>query len=64
MESHEENQTIPIGSQLEAEAQRLIREGKMPSLEKLLQAIAETRAEYRHKILAAQKQRKNHCEDA
>jgi len=43
-------------SELEAEAQRLIREGKLPSLETLLQVIAETREEYRDKILAARKQ--------
>jgi hypothetical protein len=32
---------------------RLHREGKMPSLEELLRAVAETRAEFRPKILAA-----------
>lgn len=40
-------------SDLEAEAQRLIDSGRMPSLETLLQVIAETREEYRDQILAA-----------
>jgi len=43
-------------SELEAEAQRLIREGKMPSLEELLHAIAETRAKYAPLMLAARKE--------
>jgi hypothetical protein len=34
-------------SDLEVEAQRLIDDGKMPSLETLLAAIADTRKEYR-----------------
>ena len=34
---------------------RLHREGKMPSLEELLRAVQETRAEYREKILAARR---------
>jgi len=42
-------------SELEAEAQRLIDAGQMPSLEELLQAIAETRAKYAPVILAARK---------
>jgi hypothetical protein len=41
-----------------AEIERLQREGKMPSLEAVLAAVAETRAEYREKILAARKSRK------
>jgi hypothetical protein len=40
-------------SDLEAEAQRLIDDGKMPSLETLLAVIADVRGEYRDKILAA-----------
>jgi hypothetical protein len=43
-------------SDLEREAQRLIREGKLPSLEELLDAIAETREEYQQKILDARNQ--------
>jgi hypothetical protein len=39
-------------------AEELIREGKMPTLEAVLAAIAETRAEYREKILAARRPRK------
>ena len=42
-------------SELETEAQRLIASGGMPSLEKLLQVVAETRGQYRDKILAARK---------
>ena len=38
-------------SELEAEAQRLIREGKMPTLEELLTVIAEVRKEYAPLIL-------------
>ena len=45
-------------TQFKAEIERLQREGKMPSLEAVLAAIAETRAEYREKILAARKSRK------
>jgi hypothetical protein len=40
---------------MHAEAQRLIDAGQMPPLEKLLQAIAETREQYRDRILAARK---------
>jgi hypothetical protein len=36
-----------------AEVERLKAAGKMPSLETVLGAVAETRAEYREKILAA-----------
>jgi hypothetical protein len=46
-------------SELEAESQRLIREGKMPTLEKLLQVIDEARAEYRDRILAARREEPN-----
>lgn len=42
-------------SALEAEAQRLIREGKMPTLEELSDVIAEVREKYRPLILAARK---------
>ena len=42
-------------SELEAEAQRLIREGKMPTLEELSAVIAEVREKYRPLILAARK---------
>jgi hypothetical protein len=38
-----------------AEVERLKAEGRFPSLEKLLAAIVETRAEYREKILAARR---------
>jgi len=42
-------------SELEAEAQRLIDAGQMPSLEELLQAIAETREKYAPLILSSEK---------
>lgn len=38
---------------LQAEAERLIESGEMPSLEDLLSAVAEAREKYRPKILAA-----------
>ena len=41
-----------------AEVERLKAEGRFPSLEDLLAAIAETRAEYREKILAARRGKK------
>jgi hypothetical protein len=41
-----------------AEVERLKAEGRLPSLETLLAAIAETRAEYREKILAARRAKK------
>ena len=41
-----------------AEVERLKAAGKFPSLENLLAAIAETRAEYRDKILAARRGKK------
>ncbi len=40
-------------TQFKAEVEKLQREGRFPSLEDLLEAIASTRAEYREKILAA-----------
>jgi hypothetical protein len=45
-------------TQYKAEVERLQREGKMPTLEAVLAAVAEVRAEYREKILAARKSRK------
>jgi hypothetical protein len=45
-------------TQFKAEIERLQREGKMPSLEAVLAAVAEVRAEYRERILAARKSRK------
>ena len=41
-----------------AEVERLKAEGRFPSLETLLAAIAQTRAEYREKILAARRAKK------
>jgi len=40
-------------SDLRREADRLVRSGTMPSLEALLAAIAETREQYKDRILAA-----------
>ncbi len=42
-------------SDLRREAQRLIREGKMPSLEQLLRAVADVRQKYGPKFKAARK---------
>jgi hypothetical protein len=42
-------------SDFAAEVERLKAAEKMPSLETVLRAVAETRAEYREKILAARK---------
>jgi len=42
-------------SQFKAEIERLQREGKMPSLEELLSAVAIVRAEFAQKILAARR---------
>jgi hypothetical protein len=42
-------------SELEAETQRLIREGKMPCLERLLTVMAQVREEYRPLMIAARK---------
>jgi len=45
-------------SDFQKEVERLKAAGKLPSLETLLAAIAETRAEYREKILAARRGKK------
>jgi hypothetical protein len=45
-------------TQFKAEVEKLRREGRMPSLGRLLDAIAEARAEYREKILAARRKAK------
>jgi hypothetical protein len=42
-------------TQFKLEVEKLQREGRMPTLGQLLQAIGETRAEYREKILAARR---------
>ena len=42
-------------TQYKAEIERLQREGKMPTLEQVLAAVAEVRQEYVPKILAARK---------
>jgi hypothetical protein len=42
-------------TQFQAEVERLQASGRMPSLEKLLVAVADTRGEYREEILAARK---------
>lgn len=46
-------------TQFQAEIERLKSEGRMPSLIELLDVIAEVRAEYRGKILAARAGRRN-----
>jgi hypothetical protein len=43
-------------TQFQEEVERLKREGKMPSLEAVLAAIAEVRQEYVPRILAARRQ--------
>jgi hypothetical protein len=45
-------------TQFKAEVEKLQREGRMPSIERLLEVIGETRAEYRERILEARKSRK------
>jgi len=45
-------------TEMRAEIIRLHREGKMPSLEAVLEAVADARAEYREKILAARRGKK------
>jgi hypothetical protein len=45
-------------TQYKVEVERLQAEGKMPTLEQVLAAITEIRAEYREKILAARKSQK------
>ena len=47
-------------TQFKLEVERLQREGRMPTLEQVLAAVAETRAEYREKILAARKSPKGY----
>ena len=44
-------------SDLESQAQELRDTGKMPKLEDLLKAVAETRQEYADKIVAARNQK-------
>lgn len=44
-------------SDFQKEVEKLQREGRMPTLEALLEAVASARAEYRDKILAARKRR-------
>jgi hypothetical protein len=46
----------PTQKRLQREAARLIREGKMPSLEEVCAAVLETRKEYRLKILRARRE--------
>lgn len=45
-------------TQFKQEVERLQREGKMPTLEAVLDAVASARAEYREKILAARRGKK------
>ncbi len=45
-------------TQFQAEVERLQREGRMPSLPDLLDVIADTRAEFARKILAARRRKK------
>jgi len=45
-------------TQFKLEVEKLQREGRMPTLDQLLQAIGETRAEYGEKILATRRSRK------
>ena len=40
---------------MRAEAERLIAEGRLPSLDRLLAAVEETRKKYRQRILDARK---------
>jgi len=42
-------------TQFKAEVKRLKAEGRMPSLEAVLEAVADARMKYRDKILAARK---------
>jgi hypothetical protein len=44
-----------VPTQFKAEVEKLRREGRMPTLDQLLRAIAEVREIYRPKILAARK---------
>jgi hypothetical protein len=45
-------------SDLRKQADELIRSGKMPSLDTVLQAVAETREKYQPKILKAREETK------
>jgi hypothetical protein len=45
-------------TEMRAEIIRLHREGKMPSLEAVLEAVADARAEFRPKILAVRRVKK------
>jgi hypothetical protein len=55
---------VKIGStQFSAEVKRLKAEGKMPSLERLLDVIAETRERFVPKIVAARTGRKKSTEN-
>jgi len=45
-------------TEMRAEIIRLHREGKMPSLEAVLNAVASVRAEFHEKILAARKEKR------
>jgi len=45
-------------TEMRAEIIRLHREGKMPSLEAVLDAVASARVEYREKILAARNEKR------
>jgi Arc/MetJ-type ribon-helix-helix transcriptional regulator len=47
-----DNKTI-TPSELRAQAQQLIKSGRMPSLSEVLKAVSETREKYRPLILAA-----------
>jgi hypothetical protein len=49
-------------SDLEAEAQRLIDSGQMPSREQLLTAVAQVREEYRDQIFLARERKRKGCE--
>ena len=46
-------------TEMRAEIIRLHREGKMPSLEAVLEDVADARADYREKILAARRAKKS-----
>lgn len=51
--------SVKVGpSDFEKEVEKLQREGKLPTLEAVLDAVASTRAEYRDKILAARRGKK------
>jgi len=53
-----DQQLIITPTDLRVEAQRLIAAGRMPSLDQLLEAVADTRVEYRDQIIAARKRGK------